>query len=73
MQPDGIHHWEFRLFITCAQLNEQVKGFVENFFGASVCAVNLVDHHQHAQPQAQRLAQDEARLRHGSFNGINQE
>ena len=41
--------------------------------GARVLAVDLVDDHDRAQVELQRLAQHEARLRHHAFGGVDQQ
>ena len=42
----GVDHGEFELIVVRAQLDEQIKHFVEHLLGSRARAVDLVDHHQ---------------------------
>ena len=45
----------------------------EHLLDAGVAAVDLVDDDDRAQAKLERLAQDEARLRHRAFDGVDQQ
>jgi len=61
------------LVIVGIEADEQVEHLVEHFGVATVGTVDLVDHHDRAQAQAQRLAGDEFRLRHRAFRTVDQQ
>ena len=56
-----------------AERREQVEHLVVHRVRALVRPVDLVDHHDRAQPQAQRLAEHELGLRHRTLGGIDQQ
>ncbi len=54
------------------QLQEQVEHLVDDFVRSGVGPVDLVDDDDRPQPALERLCEDEPRLRHGPFGGIDQ-
>ena len=53
-----------------AQLVEQFEGLVDDPVGARARTVDLVHHDDGVEAERQRLARDEARLRHRAFDGV---
>ena len=70
---DGVDDWEVHLIFGGIKINEEVEDFADDFFGASVLAVDLVDDDDGRQLLRQRLRQDVARLRQRPFAGVNQQ
>jgi len=68
-----IDHGRLELVGVLRELEKQVVDLAQGSLGVGVLAVHLVDHDDDAQPDLERLAEDEARLRHGSFRGIDQQ
>ncbi len=73
LQRLGVDHGEVGLLLVGAQVYEQVKGGVDRVVEPRRRPVHLVDHDDGLQPLFQRLAQHEARLRHGAFHRVHQE
>ena len=73
LQGRGVDHREVELLIGGAELVEQIEGLVDHPVGARAGPVDLVDHHDGLEAQRQRLAGDEARLRHRAFDRIDQQ
>jgi len=70
---DGVNHRCLQLVRIFGQLEEQVVDSLQRLLRLSVGAVDLVDHHDDAQPDLKRLAQHKSRLRHRTFRGVDQE
>ena len=64
---------EIELRLGRAERREQVEHLVVHRVRALVGPIDLVDHHDRAQPQAQRLAEHELGLRHRALGGIDQQ
>jgi hypothetical protein len=64
---------EIGLFVAGAEFDEEVEDFVHHFARARVLAIDLVDRHDRAQVEFERLAQHEARLRHHAFGRVDQQ
>ena len=61
---DGVQDWKLELGGVGRQVEEEIGGRLEHPVGARVPPIDLVDHHDRAQSELERLLQDEARLRH---------
>ena len=70
---DGVQHREFELFLGGIEVDEEVVDFVEDFLGAGVLAVDLVDHDNDGQPPVQGFFKHEAGLGKRPFRGVDQE
>ena len=73
LQGRAVDHREVGLVVGGAQFEEEVEGLVEGAVRVGVGAVDLVDHHDGAQAQAQRPHEHVAGLRHGAFVGVHQQ
>ena len=73
LQGRGVDHREVELLVAGAELVEQLEGLVDDPARARAGAVDLVDDHDGLEAQRERLARDEARLRHRAFDGIDQQ
>jgi hypothetical protein len=73
LQGRRVHDGEIQLRVGGAELVEQVEGLIDHPAGTRARAVDLVDHDDRLQAERQRLARDEARLRHRSFHRIDQQ
>ena len=73
LQGRAVDHGEVGLLVGGAQLEEEVEGLVQGAVRIGVGAVDLVDHHDGAQAQAQRPHQHVAGLGHGAFVGVDQQ
>ena len=71
--PRTVEHRELELLVVRAELDEQVEHLVEDLLGPRVRSVDLVDHDQRREPGLERLAQDEARLRHRTLVGVDEQ
>src|SRR5687767_11751442 len=71
-QPDSVDDRELGLLVTGAKLDEQIECLVQRFGDASIGTLNLVDHDDHAKPQAKCLAQHETCLWHWAFSSVDQ-
>ena len=69
----GPQAGEFKLLVIRVEIGEQVEHFVEHFLRARIGAVDLVDHHDRAQAQRERLAEHELGLRHRALGRIDQQ
>ena len=69
----GVDDRELGLGVAGAELDEQVEGLIERPGRLGALAVDLVDDHDGAMVQLERLLQDEARLRHRPFGGVDQQ
>ena len=70
---DAVKYREIQLLVGCTEFGHQVKSQVDHLVRASVLTVNLVNHHDGAQSQLERLTQHETGLGHRAFSGINEE
>ncbi len=68
-----VEHREVELVLVGLESDEEVEDLVEDAVRIGVRAVGLVDHDDRVQPQPERLAQHEARLRHRPLGGVDQE
>ena len=66
----GVDHREVELAVGGAELVEQFEGLVDDPVGARARTVDLVHDDDGIEAERQRLARDEARLRHRAFDGI---
>ncbi len=64
---------EVECLVVCAQFGHQVECFGEYVLGSAVGPVDLVDDHQWPQLLRQCFLQDEASLRPGSFEGVDEQ
>ena len=69
----GVDHREIKLFFAGSQRAEEVEGVVDRGIGIAARAIDLVDHQDGPQPESERLARDEAGLRHGALEGVHQQ
>ena len=70
---DGIEDRKVELLVGGAELDHQVKHFVDHLDRTGVAAIDFVDDHDRQEAEAESLAQDEARLRHRAFGGVDEE
>ena len=73
VEAGSINDGEIELLVGGAQLVEQVEGQIDRLIGIGTVAVHLVDQHDRAQAEGQRLLGHEAGLRHRAFGGIDQQ
>jgi len=73
VQRRSEHHREIHLLFGGAEFVEQVEGMVDDPVRAGAGAIDLVDHHDRLESQRQRLAGDEAGLRHRPLDGVHQQ
>ena len=73
VQCRGEHDREVELFVGGTQLVEQIEGVVDHPVRACARAVDLVHHDDGLQAESQRLAGDEAGLRHRAFDRVDQQ
>ncbi len=66
----GVDDWEVELLVAGVQAHEQVKGGIQHPIGTRVRPVDLVDHHDGAQPERQCLRKHELGLWHRAIDGI---
>ena len=69
----GVDDGEVELFFGRAEAVEQVERLVQHPVGAGFVTVDLVDDHDRAQAVRERLLRDEASLRHGAVDGVDQQ
>jgi hypothetical protein len=69
----GVDHREVELFLAGPQCAEEIESVVDSGVGIATGAIDLVDHQDGSQPESQRLARDEAGLRHGAIEGVHQQ
>ena len=69
----GVEDRELELVVARIELDEEVEDLVQHRLGPAVGAVDLVDHHDRLQAQAERLAQDEPRLGHRPLGGVDEQ
>ena len=63
---------EVELLVSRIKVGEKVEHFVDDFVGATLGLVDLVDGHDGAQADFQSLGHNKLGLRHRAFRGINQ-
>ena len=66
----GVDHWRLELRRVGLELDEEIEDFVVHTQRVGTRAVDLVDDHDRLASERQGLPQDEARLRHRSFKGV---
>ncbi len=69
----GEEDREIGLLVAGAQFDEEVERFVDDFLGARVLAVDLVDDDDRFEIEFERLAEHETRLRHHAFGGVHEQ
>src|SRR5258706_75906 len=65
----GVDHGKIELVFRGIEIDKKVVDFVEDFFGARVGAIDLVQHDHRRQLRGERFLQDVARLRQRAFAG----
>ena len=69
----AVKNREIELFVGGIQRGEQIEDLVEDFVGAGIGPVDLVDDDDRLEPACQHLGQHEFGLRHRAFRGIDQQ
>ena len=69
----AVDHGEVELLLRGVEVAHQVEHHFVDFLGAAVGLVHLVDHDDGLKAYLEGLLQDEACLRHGAFEGVDQE
>ena len=72
-QRGGVNNREIHLLFGCAELVEEIEGVIHNPVRACARAIDFVDDDDRLQPLRQRLARDEARLRHRAIDRIDEQ
>ena len=70
---DGVEHGEVDLLLRRVEVDEQVVDLVQDFAGACVLAVDLVDDDDRGQSQFQGLEQDGAGLGKRPLGGVDEQ
>src|SRR5262249_54670758 len=73
LQSRRIDDREVHLLLARPELVEEIERVIDDPIGARARAIDLVHHHDGLEPQRQRLAGYEARLRHRSFDRVHQQ
>ncbi len=73
VQCRGVNHFEVQLFVSRAQVVEQVKYLIHYPVRTSTRTVNLVDDHDRLQTLSECFLGHETGLRHRAVNGVNQQ
>ena len=68
----AVEDREVELVVVGVERGEQVEHVVDHLLNAGIRPVDLVDRHNRAQAQLQRLADDEFRLRHRALGRVDQ-
>ncbi len=68
-----IHVRKIELVLVGPEIGEKIETFVKRTVRLGIGLVHLVEHHDGAQPEAQRLGRDKLGLRHRSLGGIDQQ
>jgi len=61
------------LLVGCAELDEEIEDFVDDFARARVLPVDFIDGDEHFEIEFECFTEDEARLRHHAFSGIDEQ
>ena len=69
----GVDDGEIEGVVVGVELHEEVEDLVEDFGGAGIGAVDLVDHHDGLEVVLQGFFENEAGLGHGAFKGVDQQ
>ena len=69
----SVNGREIELLLGGVEGEHQVEDFFLRDFGRAVFLVDFVHDHNGLEPQFDGFSQDEARLRHGSFEGVHDE
>ena len=69
----GIDVGEVQLLVGRAQRGEEIEAFVQSPVRIGLGLVHLVEHHDGAQTQSQRLRSHELGLRHWTFRCVHEE
>ena len=72
-QRGCVDHRKIQLLVGRSQAIEQIEGLIQNPARSGFVAVDLVDHDDGPQAVLEGLLRHEARLRHGSVDGVDQE
>ncbi|MDT4866140.1 hypothetical protein FQZ97_1009800 [compost metagenome] len=67
-----VKNREVELFVGGIEIGEEVEDFVDDFFMTAIRTVDLVDRDDWLQANLERLANDELRLWHWAFSGVNE-
>jgi hypothetical protein len=70
VEPRGVHMRKIELIVVGVEAGEEVEYLVEYAVGLGGGLVGLVEHHDRAQPEPQRLGGYELGLWHRPFGGI---
>jgi len=68
----GVDHREIQEVIRGLKLDKEVENLINHPGATGRGLVDLVDHHDDAQPRGQRLFQNKIGLGHGAFLGVHQ-
>src|SRR5216684_2993015 len=71
--PNGVQNAKIEVRVSGSQFKKQVLRPLVDLLDARIAAINLVDNHDRFEVQLQCLLQDKARLRHGAFDGVDQQ
>ena len=69
----GVDDRELDLVVGRVEIEEELVDLVDDLGDPRVGPVDLVDDQDHRQPRLERLAQDEAGLRHRALGGVDQQ
>ena len=69
----AINHREIQLVFSSIQREHEIKHHLVDLLRATIGFIDLVDHHNGFQTNLQRLLQHETRLRHGAFEGVDEQ
>ena len=69
----GVEHGELELFLGGVEVDEEVVDGVQDLLRAGVGTVDLVDDHDGAELELQRLVQHETRLGQGALRAVDQQ
>ena len=73
LQCAGVDDGKIGLVVACVQIDEEVKGCIEDLGGSSGRTGELVDHHHGLVAALQCLAKDETGLRHRPFDRVDKQ
>src|SRR5882757_4379808 len=69
----GVNDRKIELVFGSVQVDEEIVDFVENFLGASVGAIDFIEHDDRRELSGKSFLQDVASLRQRTFAGVNQD